>query len=67
MAQSRLSAAGEAVGTRPGDLGAWQKLQLGWLEYEVAVKGTNTVINLGPEEYNSRRPRRSSFRCLRRP
>jgi immune inhibitor A len=53
MAQSRLSAAGEPVGTRPGDLGAWQKLQLGWLDYEVAVKGTNTAINLGPEEYNS--------------
>ena len=56
MAQSRLSsAAGEGIGTRPGDLGAWQKLQLGWLDYEVAVKGTNTVINLGPEEYNSNR------------
>ena len=54
MAQSRLSAKDDqGIGTRPGDIGAWQKLQLGWLDYEVAVKGNNTVINLGPEEYNS--------------
>ncbi len=54
MAQSRLSAKDDqGIGTRPGDIGAWQKLQMGWLDYEVAVKGNNTVINLGPEEYNS--------------
>ena len=36
MAQSRLSAKGDqAIGTRPGDLGAWDKLQLGWLDYEI--------------------------------
>jgi immune inhibitor A len=57
MAQSRLSAKDDqGIGTRPGDIGAWQKLQLGWLDYEVAVKGNNTVINMGPEEYNSNKP-----------
>ena len=36
MAQSRLSRAGDpGIGDRAGDLGAWNKLQLGWLDYEV--------------------------------
>ena len=38
MAQSRLSAKNdEGIGERPGDLGAWEKLQLGWLDYEIAI------------------------------
>jgi immune inhibitor A len=53
MAQSRLSGAGEPVGTRPGDLGAWNKLQLGWLDYETVVAGQKKTIDLGPQEYNS--------------
>ena len=36
MAQSRVSAPqDQAIGTRAADLGAWDKLQLGWLDYEV--------------------------------
>jgi immune inhibitor A len=54
MAQSRLNAKDDnAIGTRPGDIGAWQKLQLGWLDYEVAVPGDTRTIELGPQEYNS--------------
>ena len=54
MAQSRLSAAGDAgIGTRPGDLGAWEKLQLGWLDHEIAVAGERRSFNLGPHAYNS--------------
>lgn len=54
MAQSRLSAAGDqGVGTRPGDLGVWDKLQLGWLDYETVVAGQDKTIDLGPHEYNS--------------
>ncbi|GAB2577267.1 immune inhibitor A domain-containing protein [Microlunatus antarcticus] len=54
MAQSRLSAPGDqGIGTRPGDLGAWEKLQLGWLDYEVGVAGERRNFNLGPHEYNS--------------
>ena len=40
MAQSRLGAKTDAgIGDRGGDLGAWNKLQLGWLDYEVVVAG----------------------------
>jgi immune inhibitor A len=53
MAQSRLNGAGEALGTRPGDLGAWNKLQLGWLDYETLVPSQSKTLNLGPEEYNT--------------
>ena len=53
MAQSRLNAEGEPLGTRPGDLGAWNKLQLGWLDYEVVPAGQKRTLNLGPQEYNS--------------
>ena len=48
MAQSRLNAAGEALGTRPGDLGAWNKLQLGWLDYEVVNAGQERVVDARP-------------------
>ncbi|GAA2492118.1 protease [Winogradskya humida] len=54
MAQNRLSATGDqGIGTRPGDMGAWNKLQLGWLDYEVLVKGQQKTLELGPEEYNT--------------
>ncbi|HET6954665.1 MAG TPA: immune inhibitor A domain-containing protein [Acidimicrobiales bacterium] len=56
MAQSRLSAAGEPIGTRAGDLSAWDKLQLGWLDFEVTRAGETKTIELGPHEYNTRRP-----------
>jgi immune inhibitor A len=53
MAQSRLNAAGEPLGTRPGYLGAWNKLQLGWLDYETIVAKQKRTLTLGPQEYNS--------------
>jgi immune inhibitor A len=53
MSQSRLSAAGEPLGTRPGDLGAWNKIQLGWLDYETVVAGQKRTLDLGPQEYNT--------------
>lgn len=55
MAQSRLNAPGEALGERPGDLGAWEKMQLGWLDYEIVPAGTRRTLNVGPHEYNSRK------------
>ncbi|GAA2890588.1 protease [Actinoplanes cyaneus] len=56
MAQSRLGAKGDqGIGTRPGDLGAWNKLQLGWLDYEKVKAGQKKIVNLGPEEYNSKK------------
>nr|WP_294695592.1 immune inhibitor A domain-containing protein [uncultured Friedmanniella sp.] len=55
MAQSRVKAKNDVgIGTRPADLGVWDKLQLGWLDYEVAVAGQQKSFQLGPHEYNSR-------------
>lgn len=54
MAQSRVSAPGDrGIGTRAADLGVWDKLQLGWLDYETVVAGQKRTIDLGPHEYNS--------------
>ena len=53
MSQSRLNGEGEIVGTKPGDLGAWNKMQLGWLDYELVKAGQKKTIKLGPQEYNS--------------
>jgi len=54
MAQSRTSAPeDQGIGTRAADLGAWDKLQLGWLDYEVVPAGQTRTLDLGPHEYNS--------------
>ncbi|WP_346539556.1 immune inhibitor A domain-containing protein [Micromonospora sp. DPT] len=56
MAQSRVSAKNDAgIGERGADLGAWNKLQLGWLDYETVVpaKQDPQTIDLGPSEYNT--------------
>ncbi|MFD2763725.1 immune inhibitor A domain-containing protein [Micromonospora eburnea] len=54
MAQSRLGDKNDGgIGERGGDLGAWNKLQLGWLDYEVVVAGQKRTLELGPQEYNS--------------
>jgi immune inhibitor A len=53
MSQSRLGGRGDPLGAKPGDIGAWQKLQLGWLDYEVIKAGDKSTLQLGPEEYNS--------------
>ncbi|MCW2811605.1 MAG: putative family peptidase [Friedmanniella sp.] len=56
MAQSRARAKNDVgIGTRPADLGAWDKLQLGWLDYDVAVAGQKKTYSLGPHEYNSKK------------
>ncbi len=55
MAQSRLNAKGEALGERAGDLGAWEKLQLGWLDYEVVASDEKRTLDLGPQEYNTKK------------
>lgn len=42
------------IGSRPGDFGAWDKLQLGWLNYEVADPSKNNSLKLGPAETNTK-------------
>lgn len=57
MAQSRARGAGDGgIGQRPLDLGAWDKLQLGWLDHEVAVAGQSRTVTLGPHEYQTAKP-----------
>jgi immune inhibitor A len=56
MSQSRLSARGEPIGSRPGDFGAWQKYQLGWLNYAQIKAGDKKTLELGPQEYNTKKP-----------
>ncbi len=55
MAQSRLNAKNEPLGTRPGDIGAWEKLQLGWLDYEAIGTHQKKTVELGPQEYNTKK------------
>jgi immune inhibitor A len=56
MAQQRVSGPGEVLATRVNDMAAWDKLQLGWLDYEVVVAGQTKTLELGPHEYNSAKP-----------
>ena len=42
------------IGSKPTHMGAWEKFQLGWLDYDVAFSGFASDHNLGPAEYNSR-------------
>ena len=43
----------DAIGTRPNHLNAWDKLQLGWLDYEVAQAATRSNHRLGPAEFST--------------
>jgi len=57
MAQSRLSAKNDGgLGERGGDLGAWNKLQLGWLNYAYVDAGEKAKVSLGASEFNTKRP-----------
>ena len=42
------------LGSRPGDFNAWEKFQLGWLNYEVAFAGKKSEHKLGPAESNTK-------------
>ncbi len=54
MAQSRAGAHGaNSIGSKPQDFGTWDKLQLGWLDYETVVAGQDKKIDLGPGEYHT--------------
>lgn len=57
MAQSRLTGKHDkGIGERGGDLGAWNKLQLGWLDFEYLDAGEQATMELGPAEFNTNRP-----------
>jgi immune inhibitor A len=42
------------IGSRPGDFYGWDKLQLGWSNYEVAEFGKFSSHKLGPAEANTK-------------
>ncbi|MFF9326615.1 immune inhibitor A domain-containing protein [Streptomyces sp. NPDC014776] len=42
-----------AIGDLPGDMNAWDKLQLGWLNYDTAKAGKQSTHKLGVAEYNT--------------
>jgi immune inhibitor A len=50
---SWLNHGGDSIGTTPGNMGAWEKLQLGWLDYKTVEYGKNADVNLGPADRDS--------------
>jgi immune inhibitor A len=42
------------IGSRPGHMGAWEKFQLGWLNYEVGFAGQTSAHKIGPAETNTK-------------
>lgn len=42
------------IGTKPTHMGAWEKLQLGWLNYETAEAGERSEHKLGPASANTK-------------
>ncbi|MFD6280915.1 immune inhibitor A domain-containing protein [Streptomyces sp. NPDC060209] len=42
------------IGNLPGDMTAWDKLQLGWLDYDTAKAATKSTHKLGVAEYNTK-------------
>ncbi len=48
MAQHRVSGPGETMAVRAAEMSAWDKLQLGWLDYEVVQAGEERNVALAP-------------------
>jgi immune inhibitor A len=44
----------DTTGNAPSHMGAWEKFQLGWLNYEVAFAGRKSEHKLGPMETNTK-------------
>ncbi|MEL7648379.1 MAG: immune inhibitor A domain-containing protein [Sedimentibacter sp.] len=51
---SWLSDGTKDIGSKPGHMGAWEKFQMGWLNYEVAYAGKTSSHKLGPMEFNTK-------------
>ena len=43
------------IGSKPTHMGAWEKFQLGWLDYDVAFAGQRSFHRLGPAETTTNR------------
>ncbi|MFF3322040.1 immune inhibitor A domain-containing protein [Streptomyces sp. NPDC002889] len=55
-AGSWLGTGKDSIGDLPGDMTAWDKLQLGWLNYTKGKAATKSTHTLGVAEYNTKRP-----------
>ncbi|WP_255953054.1 immune inhibitor A domain-containing protein [Streptomyces odontomachi] len=53
---SWLGTGKDAIGNLPGDMTAWDKLQLGWLSYSEGKAATKSTHTLGVSEYNTKNP-----------
>jgi immune inhibitor A len=55
MSQSRQAGpSDQSIGSRGSDFGAWEKFQLGWLDYALVRPAAQPVkTELGPHEYNT--------------
>lgn len=53
-AGSWLGTGKNSIGDLPGDMTAWDKFQLGWLDYDVAKAATKSTHKLGVSEYNTK-------------
>ena len=42
------------IGSKSSHMGAWEKFQLGWLNYDVAYAGQKSEHRLGPMEFNTK-------------
>ncbi|SOE74454.1 immune inhibitor A [Streptomyces sp. OV198] len=51
---SWLGTGKNAIGDLPGDMNSWDKLQLGWLNYDTAKAATKSKHKLGVAEYNTK-------------
>src|SRR6478735_7223464 len=45
----------DSIGTRPGYEAAWEKLQLGWLDYQTVSYGKDTKVKLGPADRDGKK------------
>ncbi len=52
---SWLNHGGEAIGTTPNHMGPWEKLFLGWLDYETVEAGQSKEVKLGPSHHATKR------------
>ncbi|WP_308369155.1 MULTISPECIES: immune inhibitor A domain-containing protein [unclassified Streptomyces] len=53
-AGSWLGSGKDSIGDLPGDMTAWDKLQLGWLNYDTAKAATKSTHKLGVSAYNTK-------------
>ncbi|HEY5984006.1 MAG TPA: immune inhibitor A domain-containing protein [Anaerolineales bacterium] len=44
----------DQIGNKPSHMGAWEKFELGWLNYDVAFAGQFSTHKLGPMEFNTK-------------